>query len=272
MKKNTVKSIVLFSGWMFLGLTATGQSLEEFINTALANNYQIRILKNDEVIAANNNTAGNAGALPTVDLNGGFVTSLNNTRQEFADGSVREGNNARTSNMSLSLLANWTVFQGFSVYARKDRFAYLKEQGQLNSTFYIEQTVADIATAYAQLVFEIRMQRAFEQTMAISRYRLRLEEKRREVGAGTMMQYNQALADYRTDSIAVLERKSRINTLKIEINRILCVDPETTLTPSDTLFYPALIPDKEVLLTQVERQSYALQVSKLNHLAKSRFK
>ncbi|MCL4856410.1 MAG: TolC family protein, partial [Flavobacteriales bacterium] len=102
-------------------LSASAQTMQELVNVALANNYQIRVLKNEAQIASNNNSLGNTGALPSVDLNGAYTTSFNNTRQEFADGSVREGNNAKNTNINLSVLANWTIFNGFSVYAKKSQ-------------------------------------------------------------------------------------------------------------------------------------------------------
>mgnify|MGYP000350827253 CR=1 FL=1 len=51
-------------------------------------------------------------------------------------------------------MANWTVFNGFSVYAKRSQLGYLEELGQLNAKFYIEQTVSDIVIAYHQLVYE----------------------------------------------------------------------------------------------------------------------
>lgn len=114
LSKNSL--VVVLIGFSSL---ANAQTLQELINVALANNYQIRILKNEAQVAANNNTMGNAGQLPTVNLDGAYSTSFNNTRQEFADGSIREGDNAKNTNVNLSVLANWTIFNGFSVYARK---------------------------------------------------------------------------------------------------------------------------------------------------------
>ena len=109
--------------------TSWGQSLQEFINRALENNYQIRIMKNEALVASNNNTAGNAGQLPTVDLEGSASRSYNNTNQQLADGSVREGSNAQSSDISASATANWTVFDGFRVQAKKDGSLNLRESG-----------------------------------------------------------------------------------------------------------------------------------------------
>ena len=56
LNKNSL--VVVLIGFSSL---ANAQTLQELINVALANNYQIRILKNEAQVAANNNTMGNAG-------------------------------------------------------------------------------------------------------------------------------------------------------------------------------------------------------------------
>lgn len=244
--------------------SSTGQTLPEFINTALANNYQIRILKNSENIAENNNSWGNADFLPTVDLSGGISTAFNNTRQQFSDGSVKQGKNAQTTNTSLSLLANWTVFDGFGVYARKDQLAYLQDKGQLNSKYYIDQTVADIVTTYFQLVYEAQQLANYKQALTISNYRLKLEEKRKELGATSLINYSQALVDYQTDSIRYLEQESKIHTYEIEMNRILNVDLTTPLNFSTEPISFLTLPTKDELFSSLIQKNYQLEIELLN--------
>ncbi|MBK6953456.1 MAG: TolC family protein [Crocinitomicaceae bacterium] len=253
----------------FLLLTTTfgsAQSLSELIQLALTNNYQIRILKNEEAMASNLNTVGNSGQLPTVILDGGITTASNTTRQEFADGSLKEGSNARSTNANLSLLANWTVFDGFAVYARKDQLEYLEQLGQLNSKFYIEQTVADLVVAYYQLVFEKQLLANHKLAMTISSYRVRLEEKKRSVGSGKMVEYGQANVDYNTDSIAYMAQLNRIQSLEIELNRILSNPLETPLTidAGEYTFTPLL--QKDTLLNQTENNNAQLEQFMLQEL------
>lgn len=245
---------------------ANAQTLQELINVALANNYQIRILKNEAQVAANNNTMGNAGQLPTVSLDGAYSTSFNNTRQEFADGSIREGNNAKNTNVNLSVLANWTIFNGFSVYARKNQLNYLEQLGELNSKFYIEQTVSDIVMAYHQLVYESQLLKHYQQTLNISRFRLNLEQKRKEIGSSTAMAFGQALVDYQTDSIMLLNQQNTIETLEIELNRILSNNLENELSISDEGFSLFPIPTKEELVKMVESSNNQLEQQRLQEL------
>ncbi|MCB0397875.1 MAG: TolC family protein [Flavobacteriales bacterium] len=249
------------------GITpACAQSLRDMVDEALQNNYRIRIVKNDEKIAENNNTSGNAGSLPAIDLNGGYSASLNNARQRFSDGSVREGSNAQNTNANVSLLANWVAFDGFRVYARKDQLEYLQSLGKSNTRFYIEQTVSDIAMAYYQILYEKRLLENDKQSLEISLFRLSMERKRKEVGAGKNADYGQALVDYRNDSIRLLDRQNTIASLQVEINRILGNDLETERRFSDTLFLATDVPEKDSLLKQVEGHNSELAMQKLEEL------
>lgn len=244
----------------------SAQSLEELISTALQNNYQIRILKNEAVIASNNNTRGNAGQLPSVDLNGNYSISYNNTKQEFSDGTTREGSNSKNNNINLEALANWTIFNGFSVYAKRDQLAYLEELGQLNSKFYIEQTVSDIATIYYQLIYEKQLLKNYQQSLDISSFRLTLENKRKEIGAGKIIDYGQALVDYQTDSIRLLTQQSRIKSLNIEMNRVLNNDLEKELNIADSEFVILDFPSKDTLLNRVTQNNSELSQQRLREL------
>ncbi|MCO6500345.1 MAG: TolC family protein [Vicingus serpentipes] len=264
MKQITIKILAIIT--VFTISEGSAQSLQEMINTALTNNYQISIVKNEAQVAANNNVIGNTGVLPSVDLNGTYSNSFNNTKQEFADGTIREGSNAKNTNLNLSALANWTIFNGFNVYAKRDQLAYLEELGQLNSKFYIEQTVSDIVTAYHQLMYEQQLLKNYQQSLSISLFRLTLEKKRKEVGAGKAMDYGQALVDYQTDSIRLLSQQNAIQALKIELNYILNNQLEKEIMVSNEEFKVLVIPTKDTLLKKVDEANIQLAQQRLQEL------
>ena len=54
----------------FTGYAQQIYSLKQCIETGLERNYSIRIIRNEQQISDNNATRGNAGYLPTVDMNG----------------------------------------------------------------------------------------------------------------------------------------------------------------------------------------------------------
>ena len=54
-------------------------TLKKCLEEGLANNYSIRITRNEEQVSHNNATLANAGYLPTLDLSAGYSGSLDNT-------------------------------------------------------------------------------------------------------------------------------------------------------------------------------------------------
>lgn len=264
MKQTLINTLVI--ALVLFTIEGSSQTLSELINTALSNNYEIQIYKNEAQIASNNNTIGNAGLLPSVDLKGTYSTSFNNTLQTFSDGSTKEGNHAKNTNINLSALANWTVFNGFSVYAKREQLRYLEELGQINSKFYIEQTVSDIVATYYQLIYEKQVLENFRQSLTISAFRLTLENKRKEVGAGKIMDYGQALVDYQTDSIRLIGQQNLIESLTIEINRILSNNLEKQLNVSELDFNLQVLPMEDSLLLGLDKNNNQLEQQRLQEL------
>lgn len=263
--KKTINNLLLAT-FIVIGNSVFGQSLSQIINRTLDENYNIQILRNETQIASNNNSAGNAGQLPTVDLSGNASTSFNNTLQEFADGTVREGKNAQVTNYGASALVNWTAFDGFRVHARFDELENLEKLGEVDARFYIEQTVADIAVAYYQLVREQKLLNNYNKSLEISEYRLRIEEKKREVGSGKGIEYHQAVVDFQTDSIRVLGQLNAIKSLEIELNRVMNGDLETEFNIPDSNFAVLPLPSKDSLFNLSLSNNKQLQQQRLQEL------
>jgi outer membrane protein len=226
--KRIIKILLIFCAIFVNKLEA--QSLQDLISIALENNYEILLSKNQADIAKNNNTAGNAGQLPSAGISGSYSSSLNNTLQKFSDNSTKEGNNALNTALGFSGIAEWTLFNGFKVYAAKNKLGFLEQLGALNSQHYIEQTVSDLTTLYYRIVYENQLLESLSQSLEISAKRLNIEEKRKENGQGKILDYGQAIVDYQTDSISLLAQINSIEIIKIDLNLILNRNPDESFS------------------------------------------
>ena len=108
------------------------QRLSEFINMALQENYQIKLVQNQQSIAENNNTLGNAGYLPELSVNGQYSKNIQNIRQVFFDSPPRVGSNALSDNYSAQALVNWTAFHGFRVFLSLKGYNFKKKYSNVN--------------------------------------------------------------------------------------------------------------------------------------------
>ena len=148
---------------------------EDAIRIGLENNFDIRIARNNAKIAQNNTTLGTADFLPTLDGTGSFDfnTSDLETNNPFRPGGVSD---SKTGNGVLSL--NWTLFDGFRMFANKRRYNDLARLGESLARNVIEEKMVEILRAYFNLVQQTQLLEVAKNTRAISETRLSKEKIR----------------------------------------------------------------------------------------------
>ena len=149
-----MKRILLFS-LFFSGITASAQrmlTLDEAIATALKNNYAIQLSKNDSMVAQLNNSYRDAAFYPTLNANTGITFNNNDQLQKFTDGTTRERNGVKSSNLQAALALNWTLFDGMKMFATRDKVAEFVKLGELGIKNQVVNTVAQVINTYYNIV------------------------------------------------------------------------------------------------------------------------
>src|SRR5689334_16303770 len=85
-------------------------SVEKAIATALNNNYDILLSKQDSASVAISNEYRDAVFLPTLNANSTLLYNKNAQRSKFASGKDTTRTGIHTSNINASLNLNWTLF------------------------------------------------------------------------------------------------------------------------------------------------------------------
>ena len=124
-------------------------TLEEAIATALSNNFDIQLSRNDSIVAALNYGYRNAAFYPRLNANTGVVFNNNDQKQKFTDGTVRERNGVKSNNLTANLALNWTLFDGFRMFATRDKVAELVKLGELGIKEQLVNSVAAPAGSIA---------------------------------------------------------------------------------------------------------------------------
>src|SRR5690606_27642070 len=126
------------------------------------------------------------------------------TRQTFFSGEVREVDDANTQVLSGAIQLNWTVFDGLTMFAIKDRLAALEEIERNLLKQQVEATVYEVMAAYYQAV-QLRKAIAVQQEgLRTGRERLMIAETGERIGSASGLQVVQARLDLSTDSAALL--------------------------------------------------------------------
>ena len=238
-------------------------TLQEAIRIALQNNYDIKLIKNETQIAKNNANLGNAGMLPIV--TGDFSTggSRQNTLQTQASGTERRINGARNSNMGYGVGLDWTVFDGFSMFANYDRLKALEQQGEKNATQQILTTITDVLSAYYNVAKQQQLVVAADSTIDISAFRLRIADSKLKIGRGSKLDVLAAQVDYNTDTSSYLQQKNLLDNYMVTLNELLARDVNIKFTVDNAFDIEENL-NYTTLAAQLEQLNPALQSAILN--------
>ncbi|RYZ26545.1 MAG: TolC family protein, partial [Sphingobacteriales bacterium] len=186
-------------------------TLEEAVKIALQNNYEIKLAENNTEIAGNNVSLGNAGFLPSADATFNDNNNLNNIKQTRADGTVQEQNGVRNTNIGYGVGLNWTIFNGFGMFARYEQLKELRKRGEADFQFTVLSKISDVTSTYYDLVQQQQQLRAYDTVIAISRQRVETAQVRFEIGKAARLEVLNAQVDFNTDTTNLLRQKQLYN-------------------------------------------------------------
>ena len=262
-RKSIIASLIVCSSAM-----ANGQevySLKKCIETGLEKNYSIRIIKNEQQKSKNNATPGNAGYLPTLDLNGGYSGNINNTRSTLTDGTVEKSNGISTETANAGLNLNWTVFDGFGIQATYSKLKELQQMGELNTRMTIEDFVANLTSEYYNLIRQKIRMRNLRSSVDLSKERLRIVEERYSIGSMSRLDLQQAQVDFNADSSKLLTQFEAVNSSRIRLNELMALDEVgNELFIKDSVIYPNPLLDETVLWKQTMEANTSLLAAQKN--------
>lgn len=170
-------------------------SYQDAVALALKQNYDILIARDNALIADKQNTLGNAGFLPKIDLNATGSLSNNKTRQEFSSGLNVDQSGVKSNNITSGAYLTWTIFDGLKMFATKERLSLMVQQSQLGLRLQIENTIEAVSLQYYQIVKQEQLIRGIWASMEVSDARIQLAEKKLAIGSGSNVEILQAKLD-----------------------------------------------------------------------------
>jgi outer membrane protein TolC len=247
--------------------TATGKTQEqltadEAVKIGLERNYNVQILRNQEAIAANNNTPGRAGMLPTVNSTGTGSYAINNTEQKFFNGDSRGAKDASSINFRLGLEVNWTAFDGFRMFIERDRLQTLEQQSRTQTIAQMQGLAATILAAYYNLVQLERSTENLRYAVRLDRDLLTLVQNKKRIGTATGLELLQSEARLSADSVRLHELETQIARTRMNFNQLLNRPVETGFAV-DTVMASQLLPSVDELLARSLQANPAVQLQKL---------
>jgi outer membrane protein TolC len=265
MLRRTLVRSVLYSAFSLFVCSLHGQkllTLDEAIATALQYNYDIILSKNDSAVAALDYSYRNAVFLPRLNANIGDTWNKNHQKQDFANGTKREGA-VKTNNLVGSLTLSWTLFDGGKMFVTRDKAEELVRLGELGIKDQVINTVATVINTYYDIVRQKQQLKAVEESMSISQTRVDLSQRKLDIGVGAKPDVLQSKVDLNAQKAAQLRQLTLIQQLKETLNQAMNVTPNSAYEVVDSI---PLNPN--ILLgdiqNNIENTNTTLQVLKKN--------
>lgn len=258
--------VILFLMTMLQPMKAQERiSVEQAIAAALANNYDIRLTKNDSISYAIDESYLYTAFLPT--FTGNITKSY--TRNEETNKYKGLANRTDTVGISKSnslitgVNMNWILFDGFRMYAVRDRVREMVKLGELGIKTQVANSVAEVIRTYYNIVRQKQQLNAIVEQKTISEERVKLADKKLSVGLGAKPELLQAKVDLNAFTSAQYTQNTLIAQLKEQLNQLMGVSKDISYDVVDS------IPVKqdlslEYIMTNINQTNPDLQVFRKN--------
>lgn len=238
-------------------------TIENALKIALENNFEIKMASNNLDIDKTNVAVGNAGMLPKLTANLVDSNSIQNSTQTRQDGTVTALDNAKNNSLNYGVGLDWTVFDGFKMFAKLDQLKELQKLGeaQLKRTIIIK--ISEVNAVYFDLVQQQQQLTALDTTIMISTKRLELAQNRFKIGKASKLEVLNAQVDLNTDKVTLLKQKESYANRKTVLNQVLARDSSVDFKVLDKVS----VDDKLVLadlMALAEKQNPQLESEIIN--------
>lgn len=239
------RSILLLGCCLMVWTTSaqTNISLEQLVETALSNNYNIKIAKNNIEFSSVDASIGAAGFLPTVDLSAGYTYSNSNVNTTFS-GNIPDQNiqGAASQNYNAGVNLRYTIFDGLKPVFKLKK---AKVDVQLSNTQYqqqVENTVYTVIQAYYNWASLQEDYRIAKEKMTLTKAQLDRVNTKREFGQGSEIERLNLQTTFNADSTQLLRLQLGIRQAVRQLNRTLGTefvpdDATTTVNTDLTTLY-----------------------------------
>lgn len=261
--KTLFRSLLLF---LFCIVKINAQevlTIEDAMKIALQNNFDIKIASNNLDINKVNATTGNAGMLPRVTATLVDTNSIQNSSQTRQDGTTTSLDNAKNNSLNYGIGLDWTIFDGFKMFARLDQLKELQKLGEAELKRTMILKISAVNAVYFDLVQQQQQLAALDTTIVISTQRLILAQNRFAIGKSSKLEVLNAQVDLNTDKVTLLRQKESYSNRKIALNQILARDSKVDFKVVDQV--PV---DEKLILSELialaEKQNPQLEAQIIN--------
>ena len=255
-----VCSAIIFSG------TVAAQEkidLDQVVALALEQNYDVRLFKTFEQQASTDDKYSVGVLLPVINANGSRTWNTADQKQRLASGVETERNGIPSNNLNAGVQLTWTLFDGAKMFATRARLSEIEAQGELNVKGQMVNTIAQVVNNYYNVVRQEQQLRAILEQMSVSEERVKLADRRLQVGTGAKPELLQAKVDLNAQRTAVLQQQTIIQQLKDQLNGLVNMKLPPSYNVADTIIINLDLKQEDIA-SNIENTNFSLMSYKKN--------
>ena len=199
-------------------------TLKECLEKGLSKNYSLRIIRNEEQMAANNATMENAGLLPSVSLSAGYSGSAYGNNTTPREGDVAKNRGIYDDGIDAGIDLSWTLFDGFKTIGNYDRLRELELISAAQTRRAVIDYMAALTAEYYNFVQQRQRLDNYVSAVELSRERVRIVYERWMIGSLSRLDLLQARVDFNADSAQCLKQRELLASSRIRLHELMAQD------------------------------------------------
>lgn len=221
--------------------------LNDAINIALKNSFDIEVAKNNVQINSINNNYGTAGGLPVVSGAASDNQQVTDVNQQLNSGTHIQRRGATGNSFSSNITGSMLLYNGMRVIATKHRLEELEKQNReyLNAT--IENTIATVMTEYYDVVRQQSYMQTLDTSIAVEQQQLNIVKTQVSVGLAnnadlfqTQLDLNELIQAQQTQQLVISQAKTTLLTT-------LTLKPDSVFIIKDTIIVDSTLMLEDVM-------------------------
>jgi outer membrane protein len=241
-------------------------TISSAIDTALKNNFDIQIARNITEITRLNNSYGNAGGLPSVNVSASNNNSVLDINQKLSTGIDITKKDVSSHSINSGITAGMVLFNGFKIIATKERLNILQNQSELQLIQQIQNTIAALMVSYYDIIRQQSYMNIIQSILGVSSKKYDIVRERYNVGMANDADLLQARMDL---NLAEQDLKAQYITVeqeKINLLELMGVKQFFPVTINDTILIDRNIREDSIINFLVNNPQYlsAEQQIKIN--------
>ncbi len=221
-------------------------TLQDAINLALKNSFDIQITKNVADANKINNNIGVAGGLPSIAATASNQESVVNINQKLNTGTEITRDGATSNNLTANVSGTMLLYNGYRVVATKKRLEILQQQSEQNLNSQIQNTIANVMVNYYNVVRQQGYIKTLQQSIDLSKQQLELIQNKQALGLANNANLFQSQIDLNTRVQEMQSQQLILAQATTDLLNVLNVKPDSVIRIKDSI-----VVDKNVRINDV---------------------